>query len=87
MYRMDLLPLSGFLRMERGPFVVSGPVPGFREGLVVDLETGRFAGYLTPEDLWLLSRYRHHLRPASSWASAGPHPSIPEVPRRLRVVE
>lgn len=76
------------LRGLKGTFVVAGRIPGFREGAIVDIETGRAACYLTPEDHWLLMRYRHCLHPLESPQSAeSPRPSNPEVAARLRVVE
>jgi hypothetical protein len=67
-----------------GTFVIEGQIPGFREGAIVDMGRARAACYLTPEDLWLLRRYLHCLRPLSDPASAGASdPSSPEGPQGL----
>ena len=71
----------------RDTFVVSGHIPGFSEGTVVDLETGRMARWLTAEDVWLLRRYRHHLQSLSSITLGAPRSPNPAAPRALRAVK
>ena len=67
-----------------GTFVITGPIPGFREGAIVDIGRARAARYLTPEDIWLLRRYLHCLRPLDGPPSAeASDPSSPATPLGL----
>lgn len=53
-----------------GAYVVTKPIPGFRVGTVIDVDSMRAAFYLTPEDKAVLEIYSGHL--ASHGLPVGP---------------
>lgn len=68
-------------------FVITGPIPGFHEGDVVDLRAGRLAHLLTMDERWIILRYRHHLRSLLSLPADRPDLAKHEAPRLLRAME
>ena len=65
-------------------FVVTGIIPGFRVGEVVDLKDRRAAFYLSDADLAVLEEHRGSLSPLSPPEAAGSGPSnlgAPGAPR------
>lgn len=68
-------------------FVVTGNVPGFHEGDVVDIETGRRATKLTMDERWTLIRHRHQLRAVSSLPRDRSEEASQSSPPLLRAME
>ena len=65
--------------MER-TYVVAGPVPGFREGSIVDMAGRRLAHALTDADMAVLRVFAAQLSPITA-APAPSTPAFPESPQ------
>lgn len=63
-----------------GSFVVTGSVPGFREGTVVNLNRRWVGGKLTDADMEVLRLYASQLVPICPPEAGQPTPEMPPVP-------